>query len=144
MTCTRIWMGPEREGFAKGVMTLFYEDETPDGIEVVSYLKQYPQVKRVYLGAGRKYPQTVTNMGILTEYATTQGMEVVVEVTVTTQIQFPRSWTVIGVCGPTLNFTYLKTDDFKKVNVYKVCEPSNTDLADLSDGLFSCDTLIKG
>lgn len=144
MTCSRVWMGPEREGFAKGVMTLFYEDRTPDGFEVIEYLTRYRAIKRVYLGSGRQYPVSITNTDVLTAYAQLYKIEIVVEVDIKTDITFPESWTVIGVCGPQLRFTHLKTDDLKKVKVYKITEPSATDLHDLSDGLFSCDTLIKG
>ena len=141
MSATRIWIGPEREGFDQGVMTLFYEDKTPDCMDIIQYLESHPEIKRVYLGAGRKYPTCITNANVLSDYAWINKVSVVIEVLLPISISIPPGWTIIGVC--TERPTFLKTDDGKTVNVYKLENPATTDLKDLSDGLFSCDTIIK-
>ena len=139
----RAWIGPEREGYAKGIETIFYEDDIIDCHEVVDLLAKYPQCKRVYLGAGRVRPKQIFNTNELDLYSQATKTEVVIEFDIySSLVQFiPSSWTTIAVCQ--VKPTYIKTDDYKTVNVYKLDNPEVTDLADLSEGLFSCDKLIK-
>lgn len=144
MTSTRAWIGPEREGYAKGITTIFYENPVIDGFEVVELLSKYPECKRVYLGAGRVRPQQLLNVDVLEQYSQATKTEVVIEFNIHDDwlLDFvPSTWTTIGVCR--IKPTYLKTDDYKTVNVYKLDKSELTDLQDLSDGLFSCDKLIK-
>lgn len=143
MTSTRAWIGPEREGYAKGIETIFYENDIIDCSEVVDILVKYPSCKRVYLGAGRVRPKQIFNTSELDLYSRATGTEVVIEFDIGNPIEpfIPSSWTTIAVCQ--VKPTYIKTDDYKTVNVYKLDNPEVTDLVDLSDGLFSCDKLIK-
>lgn len=140
---SRAWIGPEREGYAKGVQTIFYEDDIIDCHEVVDLLAKYPSCKRVYLGAGRVRPKQIFNVRQLELYSESTGTEVVIEFDIGNPVELliPSSWTTIAVCQ--VKPTYIKTDDYKTVNVYKLDNPEVTDLVDLSEGLFSCDKLIK-
>ena len=143
MTSTRAWIGPEREGYAKGIETIFYENDVIDCSEVVDLLSKYPSCKRVYLGAGRVRPKQIFNVRQLELYSESTGTEVIIEFDIGNPIEpfIPSSWTTIAVCQ--IKPTYIKTDDYKTVNVYKLDNPEVTDLVDLSEGLFSCDKLIK-
>lgn len=140
---TRAWIGPEREGYAKGIETIFYEDDIVNCHEVVELLIKYHQCKRVYLGAGRVRPKQIFNIRELEAYRQATGTEVVIELDIRSDllVYIPSSWTIIAVCQ--VKPTYIKTDDYKTVNIYKLDNPEVTDLCDLSDGLFSCDKLIK-
>lgn len=147
---TRVWKGPELEGFSKGIITLFVEGVIVDGLEVCKYLNENTDCKRVYLGAGGKGLTCISNTSDLITYCQRYNISIIVEL-IMGQLYLcnsdllENSHVILTCNGYESNLiNEFKTDDNKIVNVYDL-ENGNiesTDLSTLHNGLYEVDELL--
>ena len=145
---TRVWKGPELEGFGKGVLTLFIEGTFIDGKEVCRFIAENLDCLRVYLGAGGRGITNITNLSHLVSYCKDNNINLVTEIMAyqlnaeITEL-LKNSHVILTVSGDNCSFIdQFKTDDYKLVKVHDLSNFANTDLSTLSDGLFNVDTLL--
>ena len=145
---TRAWIGPELEGYSKGVPTLFIEGISLHASEIISIYNKCENVKRIYLGAGGYGLRQLENYKQLLEFAKSNEIKVVMELFDTQIDELPidllncveLTYTITS--DRTSLIDYLKTDDGKIVYVYDLQNKEETDLSTLKDGLYDKDTLI--
>lgn len=145
----RAWYGPEREGYAKGVLTLFIQTTViipQDIIQLIESLKS--QVTRIYLGANRLFVTEFHDTEFLVTYCKKHNIEIVLETAIHSVPLLPPSLltsaTVIGTVY--LNDynprnIHVKIDTYKRVFVGKLDQ--ETSLYDLKKGMFKDDIEIK-
>lgn len=158
----KIWKGPEMEGPNKDIMTLFVKDESLSGEAVIRYLKQNPDCKRVYLGAGRTDVKALwpTNdeytaneeMCEMFRYCNEHDITTILETSVQGIRECPENlWdqineVVIRVHDDSLgnaNLTdYIKLDTNQSVYICKIQDMIHTDLKTLSKDVFSVDVVL--
>ena len=144
---TRVWVGPELEGFDQGINTLFIEGEYLNSTDVIDYLQQ-TNCKRLYLGAGGKGIIELLNIPRLRKYCEENEIEVVAEIPIDLfnicDINiFKYCHIILTAKGEKSKYiNQFKTDDRKQVDVFNLKVSAKTDLSTLNNGLFDLDTLI--
>lgn len=150
----RVWIGEEREGTDKGIMTMFVEGEIIDCSDITPLLINHPECKRVYFGAGRKDVTTI--FGLKQLYADFPNTKLVLEVSVKDNNAIRKQLdTTIKYISDIIVRVYredlilgetdiIKVDNGSDVWTHPLDEMTNTSLHDLNKGLFSNDTLIYG
>lgn len=149
----KIWKGPEKEGQFQGLMTMFVKAESLDAKSVIPFLKQHPDCKRLYLGAGRRDLKKVVNSYELYEYCSTFEITIILEVSWEQYCETPieildlADQKIIRICSPKLH--RLRSGDMVKidnryasVSTIEVGSMTKTWLADFKDDTFSCDEII--
>lgn len=148
----KIWKGLEMEGPAIGDCTMFIcSDEVVDGSLVSTLLKENPEVKRLYFGAGKKSFVGVSKWCSFYDYVITQFSvnDIIIETRPDELLEFIDKYDapLVNFVNTRYNFPemegriYFKTDNNSSVTVYSgiTCTSLNT-LG--SDNLFAGDILL--
>lgn len=146
---TKIWIGPELEGYDKGTLTMFVKTKGIMPCSILSELERHPECKRLYLGAGR------TDVIKFNEYlimrCVTLGIEVLVETSVAGLKSIPEYVLEyaniilrmdIPIAEKLVRADCLKLDTGKNVYVVEIDEMKHTNLDELDGDTFSADTVI--
>lgn len=146
----RIWKGPEMEGTKVGIMTLFVcADKVVETKVIIQKLAENPDIRRVYLGAGKHSFEGVTWWQALYDYCFPRSIEIVMEVgwqqlreMITKYDNLITTFIVVNYDMPfTYNNLQFKTDNNKMVTIFNAS--SQTSLETLkSNNLFTCDTML--
>lgn len=150
---SRVWFGPELEGYDKGKNTLFVEGLVPKAGDIIKLYheateKTGKRIDRIYLGAGGIGLTEVVNFSSLSYFCLTNSVKLVAEI-MAEQLPLCEE-DILYSCEIILTLkgnksnrvNYLKIDDYKHVSVFKLNEYEVTDLSDLDNGMFSQDVLI--
>lgn len=149
MSKLKVWIGPELEGEDQGRITMFVKAEYPKSDYVIDYLMDYPECKRLYLGAGRtdvkEFPMS------LIDYCDDNRIDIVVETTpaglkylpllvldsyyIILRMEVPEVEKLQGV-------DYMKIDTFKNVHICKLDRMTRTSLEELFGDTFNEDKII--
>lgn len=144
---TKIWVGPEREGLDKGILTMFVKSEYP-GVGVINYLSD-SRCKRLYLGAGREDVKEFSNE--LINYCIDEGIKIVVETTPPGLKNIPKEILNLLIVILRIELTeaeqlvaqdHIKIDTFQTVYMSEVKSMIKTGLDDLHGDMFGSDVLI--
>lgn len=149
MSKLKVWIGPELEGIDKGKITMFVKSTHPNTAYVIDYLKDNPECKRLYLGAGRtdviEYPIP------LFDYCDDNYIDVVIETTPANLKYIPQEISnsypiIVRFEAPELtsitNADFIKVDTFSKVYISRVDLTVHTDLSTLRGDMFNEDRII--
>lgn len=148
----KVWKGRELEGEDKGIMTMFVECPKVEGDTILKYLKQHPDCKRLYLGAGRVDVTYAEELEVLTDYCSVNNIPIVVETDIKGLDSMPDDLfdlcdqTIVRIMNPRLKLLAstdcIKVDTTKDVYVKPLGEMINTSLKELHGDTFETDTLI--
>lgn len=146
----KVWIGPELEGYDKGVLTMFVKAEKPNPEYLTDYFYDNPECKRLYLGAGRT--DTKEFPIALFDFCDDNNITVVIETTPSGLKYIPEeireSYQIIlrfdapeaanMLCGVDL----LKVDTMDMVYICEVNNTIQTDLETLYGDSFEVDRII--
>lgn len=152
---TKIWIGPELEGFDKGIPTMFIASDVKNRTSFILELLETWKIQRIYLGAGRTDFQGFDNNQLFLDECKNKNISVVIEVDLSSinenisyMINNEDVKVIYTVRNRTNKFpvkkenTYLKYDDFTDVYVFDIKNSSQTSLNDLKGMTFEQDTVI--
>lgn len=151
---TRAWIGKELEGFEKGEPTLFIEGLNIDGHEVIKLIESITESppSRVYLGAGGKGLETITNYISFLLFTQKYNLNIMVELYENQYELLPKDFLSSNVINVTYSvksdnvkfIKYFKLDTGKDVTVINIANSnlSTNSLEGLTDGLYTEDKLI--
>jgi len=146
----RLWKGPEMEGTKVGIMTLFVCADVEVPIKkIIQQLENNPDIRRVYLAAGKHSFEGVDDFRGLYDYLFRRSIEIVIEVSPERLDEFIDKYdtiiTTFIVSRYDMPYTYnnvqYKTDNNRVVTIYNAS--SQTSLNTLKDNnLFTCDVML--
>jgi len=159
----KIWKGPEMEGKDKDEMTMFVQGTVLDQNRVITTLKENPDCKRLYLGAGRV--NMISTFGVskgeveplgivkLVRYCKATEIKIIVETSLQgfdyiPDVLFDESdQIIVRILDNRLNglreTDYIKIDTKKAVHIAEIQDMVSTDLISLNKHLqFNVDTVL--
>ena len=149
----RIWKGIEKEGKTTGIPPMFIcSNQLIFEEEILQILQAYPEIKRLYFGAGRVPFRGIVRHEKLWKYCATHNISVAIEINICSRLY--RTHTFLQYFDTFVTFILtdyvagyraanivFKTDDFKEVKMYE--SASFTSLETLLDNnLYSDDVLL--
>lgn len=150
----KIWIGPEMEGKNKGELTMFVSAETisqQDEVVIMDLLKEHPDCKRLYLGAGRVSLLYIDSKD-LQEFCKSSNIKIILEIS----YQFlARTIRYLNIESDQLivrfhkndmntlkNCDMIKLDDGKEVRTVEIEDMVVTNLSTLKQDTFDVDVVL--
>lgn len=148
----KVWKGPEMEGALLGTITLFICSNTQLRYKDIQEFLVQGDISKVYLGAGRQ-----DFLGFVSEadfilfkkYCMDNSISVTIETTpdslplLTDYLDFAEIIITIRNANiPVTSNIVFKLDDYKTARLFDNHSYYDTDLSDVSNNRYSCDTVL--
>lgn len=148
----KIWSGPEMEGVSLGERTLFICSTEKIDYSAVKNFVLESDISKVYLGAGRENFLGFTDDNLVKEFrqdCIAKNASITIETTpenVPNILAYlPFCEVIIVIRDPIISVDFnvkLKLDDYKTARIFDNSKYYDTDLSDVSDQRYSCDTIL--